>query len=110
MARGSTPPRATIKYVTNMEVTKLTTTAPNVTVADVLRTIGKCLTVIALYALQRMAEGLCWAQRFMHRACQWLNSRHNFADKEEPVLMTGWQYIGFAMLAFVVSMVLSIRW
>lgn len=92
-----------------MEVTKVTTTAPNVTAADVLRTIGKCLAVIALYALQRIAGGLCWAQRIMLRACQWLNSRHNFADKEEPVLMTGWQYIGFAVLVLVVSMALSIR-
>ncbi len=93
-----------------MKATTVTTTAPYVTAADVLRTIGKCLAVIAIYALQRMAVGFCWAQRFMLRACQWLNSRHNFADKEEPVLMTGWQYIGFAMLAFVVSIVLSIRW
>lgn len=93
-----------------MKATTVTTTAPNVTAADVLRTIGKCLAVIAIYALQRMAEGLCWAQRIMLRACQWLNSRHNFTDKEEPVVMTGWQYIGFAVLMFVVSIVLSIRW
>ena len=93
-----------------MELTKVTTTAPNVTAADVLRTIGKCLAVIALYALQRMAAGLCWAQRIMLRACRWLNSRHNFTDKEEPVVMTGWQYIGLAVLVFVVSMALSIRW
>lgn len=93
-----------------MKATTVTTTAPNVTAADVLRTLGKCLAVIAIYALQRMAEGLCWAQRIMLRACQWLNSRHNFTDKEEPVVMTGWQYIGFAVLMVVVSIVLSIRW
>ncbi len=93
-----------------MKATTVTTTAPNVTAADVLRTLGRCIVIIALYALQRMAEGLCWAQRIMLRACQWLNSRHNFTDKEEPVVMTGWQYIGFAVLMFVVSIVLSIRW
>lgn len=92
-----------------MKATIVTTTAPNVTAADVLRTIGKCLAVITLYALQRMAVGLCWAQRIMLRACWWLNSRHNFTDKEEPVVMTGWQYIGLAVLVFVVSMALSIR-
>ena len=90
-------------------VTPVTTTSTNVTAADVLRTIGKCITIIAIYALQRMAEGLFFAQRLMLRACQWLNSRHNFTDKEDPVVMTGWQYIGFAALMIVVSMVLSIR-
>lgn len=89
--------------------TTVTTTSTNVTAADVLRTIGKCINIIAIYALQRMAEGLCLAKRLMLRACQWLNARHNFTDKEDPVVMTGWQYIGFAALMIVVSMVLSIR-
>ena len=90
-------------------VTTVTTTSTNVTAADVLRTIGKCITIIAIYALQRMADGFCLAQRLMLRSCQWLNSRHNFTDKDDPVVMTGWQYIGFAALMIVVSMVLSIR-
>ena len=89
--------------------TTVTTTSTNVTAADVLRTIGKCITIIAIYALQRMAEGLCLAQRLMLRACQWLNSRHNITDKEDPVEMTGWQYVGFALLICVASLALSIR-
>ncbi len=86
------------------------TTAPNVTAADVLRTFGKCIALCLLYALQRTAQGLGLAQRLMLRACQWLNSRHNFTDKEYPVIMTGWQYLGFGVIVFVVGIVLSIRW
>lgn len=89
--------------------TTVATTSTNFTAADVLRTIGKCITIISIYALQRMAEGLCFAKRLMLRARQWLNSRHNFTDKEDPVVMTGWQYVGFTLLICVVSMVLSIR-
>lgn len=92
-----------------MKATTVTTT-PNVTAADVLRTLGKCIAIIALYALQRMAEGIGLAQRLMLRACQWLNSRHNFTDKEDPVIMTGWQYLGVGALCFVVGLALSIRW
>ena len=91
-------------------VTTVTTTSTNVTAADVLRTIGKCITIIAIYALQRMAEGFCLAQRLMLRACQWLNSRHNITDQEDPVEMTGWQYVGFAALICVASLAMSIRW
>lgn len=86
------------------------TTAPNVTAADVLRTFGKCIAFCALYALQRMADGFDMAQRLMLRVCQWLNSRHNFTDKEDPVIMTGWQYLGVGALCFVVGLALSIRW
>lgn len=89
--------------------TTVATTSTNVTAADVLSTIGKCITIISIYALQRMAEGLCFAKRLMLRACQWLNSRHNFTDKDDPVVMTGWQYVGFTLLIFAVSLVLSIR-
>ena len=93
-----------------MKATTVTTTAPNVTAADVLRTLGKCIAIIALYALQRTAEGLGLAQRLMLRACQWLNSRHNFTDNEDPVILTGWQYLGVGALCFVVGLALSIRW
>lgn len=93
-----------------MKATTVTTTAPNVTAADVLRTLGRCIVIIALYALQRMSEGLGLAQRLALRACQWLNSRHNFTDDEEPVIMTGWQYLGMSAIVFVIGMFLSIRW
>lgn len=89
---------------------KTTATAPTISIADVLRAIGKCAALCTLYALQRIAEGFGLAQRLALRACQWLNSHHNFTDKEDPVIMTGWQYLGMSAIVFVIGMFLSIRW
>lgn len=94
-----------------MKATTATTpTAPQVSASEVVRSFGKCLTLCLLYALQCLAKGFGMAQRAALRACQWLNTRHNFTDQEEPVIMTGWQYLGFGVLVVVVSMVVSIKW
>ena len=87
-----------------------TATAPTISIADVLRALGKCAALCTLYALQRIAEGFGVAQRLTLSACQWLNSRHNFTDKEDPVIMTGWQYLGFCVVVFIFGTVLSIQW
>lgn len=90
--------------------TAATPTAPQVSASEVVRSFGKCLTLGIVYVLQRMAKAFGMAQRAALRACQWLNTRHNFTDQEEPVIMTGWQYLGFGVLVVFVSMVLSIKW
>lgn len=89
---------------------KTTATAPTISITDVLRALGKCAALCTLYALQRIAEGFGVAQRLTFSACQWLNSRHNFTDKEDPVIMTGWQYLGMSAIVCVIGMFLSIRW
>ena len=78
--------------------------------ADVLRMIDNCLVVCVVYALQRMACALGMMQRWLLKACAWLNSRHNFGDEDGAVIMTGWQYLGFGTVVMVVSMILSIKW
>ena len=94
-----------------MKATAATTpTAPQVSASDVLRSFGKCLTLCLVYVLQRVAKAFGMAQRAALRVCQWLNTRHNFTDKEDPVMMTGWQYLGFGVLVVVCALVLSIRW
>lgn len=89
---------------------KATATTPTISIADVLRALGKCATLLAIYALQRMAGVLAMARRFTLCACSWLASRHNFAGEEDPVVMTGWQYLGFGVIVFIVGMFLSINW
>lgn len=89
---------------------KTTATAHTISIADVLRALGKCAALCTLYALQRIAEGFGVAQRLTLSTCQWLNSRHNFTDKEDPVIMTGWQYLGFCVVVFLFGTVLSIQW
>lgn len=93
-----------------MKATVTTPTAPQVSASDVAQSFGKCFTLCLMYVLQSMAKAFGMAQRAALRACQWLNTRHNFTDKEEPVIMTGWQYLGFSILVMFVAMVLSIQW
>ena len=93
-----------------MKATVTTPTAPDVSASDVARSFGKCLALCLVYVLQSMAKAFGVAQRAALGACQWLNSRHNFTDEEDPVIMTGWQYLGFGVVVMVVAMAASIKW
>lgn len=93
-----------------MKATVTTPTAPQVSASDVARSFGKCLALCLMYVLQCVAKAFGMAQHASLCACQWLNTRHNFADKEDPIIMTGWQYLGFSILVMFVAMVLSIQW
>lgn len=90
--------------------TTATPTAPQVSAADVARAAGKCAALCLEYAQQGIARGLGVAQRAALGMRQWLSSPHNFADKEEPVTLTGWQFLGFGALVMVASVVISIQW
>ena len=94
-----------------MKATATTTpTAPQVSAADVARSLCRCAALCLVYVLQTIAQALSLAQRAALGVCQWLNSRHNFADKEEPVIMTGWQYLGVSVVVMFVATVLCIEW
>ena len=85
-------------------------TAPQVSAADVARSISRCAALCLVYILQTIAKALDVVQRAAMSACRWLNSCHNFTDDKEPVIMTGWQYIGFGVLVMFVAMVMCIEW
>ena len=93
-----------------MKKTVTTPTAPDVSAADVARSFGKCLALGLVYVLQSMAKAFGVAQRAALGACLWLNSRHNFTDEDDPVIMTGWQYLGFGVVVMFVAMAASIKW
>lgn len=93
-----------------MKATVTTPTAPNVSASDVARSFGKCALLCLVFALQSVAKALGMAQRAALAACQWLNTRHNFTDEEDPVIMTGWQYLGFGVLVMLVAMIVCIKW
>lgn len=93
-----------------MKVTVTTPTAPDVSASDVARSLGKCLALCLMFLLQCMAKAFGLAQRAVLSVCQWLNTRHNFADQEDPLIMTGWQYLGFGVMVMFVAMVISIKW
>jgi len=90
---------------------KATTTATVTTItgADVLRALSRCAIVCALYALQFLARVFRKAYALTLVACRWLNSRHNFTDEDDPVYMTGWQYLGFGVVVCLACIALSIR-
>lgn len=87
-----------------------TPTAPQVSASDVARSFGRCAALCLVYVLQTIAKALDLAQRAALGVCLWLNSRHNFTDEEDPVIMTGWQYLGFGVVVMFVSMVMCIKW
>lgn len=85
-------------------------TATQVSATDVVKSIGRCAALCLVYVLQTIAKALDMAQRAALSVCQWLNSRHNFTDEEDPVIMTGWQYLGFGMVVMFMAMVMCIKW
>ena len=87
-----------------MKATVTTPTAPQVSASDVARALGRSFVLCLVYVLQCMAQAFGLAQRATLCVCQWLNSRHNFTDQEDPVIMTGWQYLGFGVLVMFVVM------
>lgn len=87
-----------------------TATTQNITAAAVVRAMAQCLTLAATYGAQRTAAALRAAHRATIAVCQWLNSRHNFTDEDDPVIMTGWQYLGFGVVVMFIAMVLCIEW
>ena len=89
---------------------KTTATPQNITAAAVVRAMAQCLTLAATYGAQRTAAALRAVLRATIAVCQWLNSRHNFTDKEDPVIMTGWQYLGFGVVVMFMAMLMCIEW
>lgn len=92
-----------------MKATVTTPTVPQVSAADVARSFGRCAALCHVYVLQIIAQALSLAQRATLGVCQWLNTRHNFTDEEDPIIMTGWQYLGFGVVVMFVAMVVSIK-
>lgn len=87
-----------------------TETTQNITAAAVVRALVQFFTIAAIYGAQRTAAAMRAAHRASIAVCQCFNSRHNFTDDEDPVIMTGWQYLGFGVVVMFIAMVLCINW
>ena len=92
--------------------TKTTTTATRlITSSDVLRAIGKLLTIAAIYGAQRTAAALRATHRATIAARVWLRASHEFfAADGDPIRCTGWQCVGYNIAAAVVAVLLSIKY
>lgn len=67
-----------------------------------------CIILSALAVLLRRA--VCFTFLFLRACWRWIVMKHNFTPgDEDPVILTGAQYLCFALLCFVVVFVLSIK-
>lgn len=79
----------------------------------ITRTTGTRALLTALFAVvvllvTRMAKNALAA---LKTSCQWLQARHSFyAQDGDPIQCTGWQFIGYNIIAIVVALLLCIEY
>ena len=90
---------------------KTTTATPqNITAAAVVRALAQSLTLAATYGAQRTAAALRAAHRATIAARVWLRASHEFyAQDGDPIKCTGWQFIGYNLIAAIVALLMCIR-
>ena len=68
-----------------------------------------CIILSALAVL--LQRSVRFTLSVLRAVWRWIVTKHNFTpgDDEDPVVLTGAQYLGFALLCFVVVFVLSIK-
>ena len=90
---------------------KTTTATPqNVTAAAVVRALSQSFTLAAKYGAQRTAAALRAAHRATIAARIWLRASHEFyAQDGDPIRCTGWQFIGYNLIAAIVALLMCIR-
>ena len=91
---------------------KTTTATPqNITAAAVVRALAQCLTLAAVYGAQRTAAALKAARRATIAARVWLRASHEFYGQDgDPIRCTGWQFVGYNIVAAVAVVLLSIKY
>ena len=84
--------------------------AQNITIS---RTAGTRTLLTALFAVivllaTRMAKNALTAFKTVR---QWLRAQHSFYGKDgDPIKCTGWQFIGYNIIAAVVAILLCIKY
>ena len=91
---------------------KTTTATPqNITAAAVVRTLAQSLTIAATYGAQRTAAALRAARRATIAARVWLRASHSFYGQDgDPIRCTGWQFVGYNIMAAVVAILLCVEY
>lgn len=84
--------------------------AQNITIS---RTSGTRALLTALFAvtvllIARMAENVL---KGLKTALQWLQAQHSFYGKDgDPIRCTGWQFVGYNIIAAIVAILLCIEY
>lgn len=74
------------------------------------KNVDLCMLILAAFVLL-LLRVLRFTLSAMRKAAQWAVTKHNFTpgDDEDPVTLTGAQYLCFALLGIVVVFVLSLK-
>ena len=83
--------------------------AQNITISRTAGTRALLTALIAVTVLlvTRIAKN---ALTGLKMACQWLQSQHNFYGKDgDPIQCTGWQFVGYNIIAAVATILLCIE-
>lgn len=84
--------------------------AQNITIS---RTAGTRALLMALFAvvvllITRMVKNVLTGLKM---ARQWLQSQHSFYGKDgDPIQCTGWQFVGYNIIAAIVAILLCIEY
>ena len=96
-----------IKY----KIMKTTTATPQITAAAVVRALAQSFTLAATYGAQRTAAALRAAHCATIAARVWLRASHEFYGQDgDPIRCTGWQFVGYNIVAAVVALLLCIEY
>ena len=84
--------------------------AQNITISSTAgtRALLTALFVVIVLLITRMAEN---AMTGLKMARQWLQAKHSFYGKDgDPIQCTGWQFVGYNIIAAVVAILLCIEY
>ena len=84
--------------------------AQNITISRTAgtRTLLTALIAVTVLLITRMAKN---ALAGLKMARQWLQAQHSFYGKDgDPIHCTGWQFVGYNIIAAVVAILLCIEY
>lgn len=83
--------------------------SPSVTAKQTARAMVRAAALLTVYIIQTAATAARTAYSLARMVWHWLNTRHDFDPcHEDPVILTGWQYIGISLVASIIMIALSI--
>lgn len=84
--------------------------AQNITISRAAdtRALITALFAVVVLLITRMAENVLTG---LKTARQWLQAQHSFYGKDgDPIKCTGWQFVGYNIIAAVVAILLCIEY
>ena len=84
--------------------------AQNITISRTagIRALLTALFAVTVLLITRMAEN---ALAGLKMARQWLQAQHSFYGQDgDPIRCTGWQFVGYNIIAVVIALLLCIEY